>query len=393
MSKVLEEYCIKNKLSSTKGVQLCRLGTKLTVVIPALNEQNFIKSTIMSLNKVTDSIEIAVVDNGSTDKTKDVVRNLASQINHPLELLECQTKGPVFARKRGMDEILVQYLTHGQLSIPRYIALVDADTLVPPNWVEVICRTFKETNASAVGGRYYYPHELDLIIEKTLGIKKYFKTIPRLAYFLSMNGASEILTNGGNSAIDIVSYAIIGGSKQPQDENGDFVKGSDLRFGDALRKIGKKVAFLPVMTETSARREIYALSKDIAQHKISSMQGWVDCRENDIKFLENILCNLKSEDLLQHMEERKSRFILRNVILPILTGRLDTKGLTRILGSSSQIIRFIDRAIFDMKNKPIEEIRPFAGKFVVRYRNEFLKEIDYAMDSCFFQIDDIISHE
>lgn len=390
--RLLRKYCLDQKIKITPGVNLCRPETELTVVTPAFNEQDFIVKTLRSLEKIQNNIEIVVVDNGSSDQTRDVVLELSRGFKHPLVLLNSRQKGPVFARKRGMDEVVAQYLERGKMSNPRYLAMLDADTVVPQAWVEKISQTFRKTNASALGGRYYYPRELDLIIEKALGIKDYFKEIPGLAYFLSSYDACLILTYGNNSAIEVGAYMSIGGSQQPHEEDGNPVKGSDLRFGDALRALGRKVAFLPVMVETSARREIYALSQGIEQNKISSMEGWVDCREPDKELLKKIISHLRRQDLIRHNEERKTRFVMRNIMIPLLLKQLSIEGLVNLLGTSSTSIRLLNKAIMEIKDKSIKEVRFYADTVLGPQSRVFLSEIRGVMISRKYNFNDIIGY-
>ena len=72
----------------------------VSVVIPCFNGEKYLKSAIESvLNQTGIDVEIIVVDDGSTDKTKDVVtafpevRNLYHE-NHCVS----------YSRYRGLDE-------------------------------------------------------------------------------------------------------------------------------------------------------------------------------------------------------------------------------------------------------------------------------------------------
>ncbi|WP_378734517.1 glycosyltransferase family 2 protein [Nocardia brasiliensis] len=101
-------------------------ATVLSVVIPALNEATRIERTLDCL-VVQDAIdEIIVVDNGSEDDTRRVVSDYS--LAHPkVALVEEPTRGIPAARKTGFDK------AQGDL-----LARTDADTLVEPDWGEVI---------------------------------------------------------------------------------------------------------------------------------------------------------------------------------------------------------------------------------------------------------------
>ncbi|MFI6171497.1 glycosyltransferase [Nocardia sp. NPDC051052] len=100
--------------------------TVLSVVIPALNEAKNIVRTLDRL-VVQDAIdEIIVVDNGSQDDTRQIVRDYA--VAHPaVTLIEEPEPGIPAARNAGFDRARGDFL-----------ARTDADTLVGPDWAEVI---------------------------------------------------------------------------------------------------------------------------------------------------------------------------------------------------------------------------------------------------------------
>lgn len=338
-STLLTHYCMDYDISPTPGVDLCHPDTQVTVVIPAFNEQSTIGETLWSLGQSEESIEIVVVDNGSEDDTQAVVADVAKEIAYPVTVLDQHLQGPVYARKKGMDEVVSQYLKRGDISKPRYIAMTDADTVVPPNWAMEIVQTFHRTNAAALGGLFRYPEDLDPLIEQTTGVSNFFGEISRAAFFLTAHNAALVSTYGPNTAIEVAPYAAIGGSQQPCDAAGNQVKGSDKRFGNAVRALGQTVGFLPAVVETSPRREIYSLSKREPQRVNSSMQGWVNCRGQDKEQLKTILPYLDPADMQRHKAERMHSFLHTVVLLPILDGKLSVDGLSTILGPENDLIR------------------------------------------------------
>ncbi len=107
-----------------------------TVVIPALNEEEFIGNCLRSLRVQTlPPAEIIVVDNGSTDKTVEIAKKYADKvlILPGLSLRDMKQVG-VEAAKTPI------------------IVTTDADTVVPPDWLENLLRHFSDPNVLAVGG-------------------------------------------------------------------------------------------------------------------------------------------------------------------------------------------------------------------------------------------------
>ncbi|MSU54983.1 MAG: glycosyltransferase family 2 protein [Candidatus Taylorbacteria bacterium] len=91
----------------------------ISVIIPALNEEGGIGNVILDIKKVLNGVfpyEIIVVDDGSTDKTATVARELGAKIVHsPV------TMGYGFSLKRGFREARYEYaiITDGDSTYPQ----------------------------------------------------------------------------------------------------------------------------------------------------------------------------------------------------------------------------------------------------------------------------------
>jgi glycosyltransferase involved in cell wall biosynthesis len=101
---------------------------KITVVIPVLNEENLLPDSLRSLRAQTfKDYELVVVDNGSADNTAQVAHRYGCRVVNE------KRKGVCFARQRGFEE------AQGEI-----IVSTDADTVVPPDWLELIVRSFEK---------------------------------------------------------------------------------------------------------------------------------------------------------------------------------------------------------------------------------------------------------
>lgn len=109
---------------------------KLSVVIPALNEEKRIRSVLSSLqNQKRKPDEIIVVDNNSTDKTREIVTTEFPNVR----LLSAKVKGAAHARHVGF-----------LASTGDVICRTDADCWVPENWVQNI-ELFFQSHPRCVG--------------------------------------------------------------------------------------------------------------------------------------------------------------------------------------------------------------------------------------------------
>ena len=112
----------------------------ISVVIPAYNSEKTIDSTIKALlkqNYPKNKYEIIVVDDGSTDKTVDVVSKF------PVKLIKLKHKGPANARNVGAKR-----------SKGNIILFTDADCVPDKNWIKNMTEPFKDPQIVGVSGTY-----------------------------------------------------------------------------------------------------------------------------------------------------------------------------------------------------------------------------------------------
>lgn len=119
--------------------------SSLSVVIPAYNEEEIIGPCLDALLAQEESVhEIIVVDNNSSDRTREICREYQGRYSNVI-LVDEPAQGVVFARNAGCDTAT------GDL-----IARIDADTLVDSGWASAIGKFFKENKVySAVTGVIY----------------------------------------------------------------------------------------------------------------------------------------------------------------------------------------------------------------------------------------------
>ncbi len=94
----------------------------VSVIMPAYNRETFIADAANSvLAQDYPALELIVVDDGSTDRTKEILRDYGDRIL----LLEQQNAGPAVARNRGLDRArgeLIAFLDSDDLWLPGKIA-------------------------------------------------------------------------------------------------------------------------------------------------------------------------------------------------------------------------------------------------------------------------------
>ena len=80
-----------------------RPDVPVSVIVPAFNMELFIEECLRSLFEQTvDGLEIIVVDDGSTDRTRDIVESLVPPQGKSLILISKPNGGLSSARNAGM---------------------------------------------------------------------------------------------------------------------------------------------------------------------------------------------------------------------------------------------------------------------------------------------------
>ena len=135
---------------------------KVSVVIPAYNEEDFLPQCLESLlSQEVPPDEIIVVDNNSVDATAEIARK------YGVRVVKEKKQGMIFARNRGFN-------------LARYdiIARCDADSIVSPQWIGQIKKAFAGGDIIAMSGPCYF---YDL--QRFRKFKKAHKLFLKAVYF------------------------------------------------------------------------------------------------------------------------------------------------------------------------------------------------------------------
>lgn len=106
---------------------------KISVVIPAYNGESTIKECLLSIlnsNYDNDSMELIVVNDGSEDNTKNIVKDLSSQYKK-IKLISQKNKGAAGARDTGI-----------KTASGEFIFIISQDTFADKNWFRMAVNVF-----------------------------------------------------------------------------------------------------------------------------------------------------------------------------------------------------------------------------------------------------------
>jgi glycosyltransferase involved in cell wall biosynthesis len=208
---------------------------KISFVIPAYNEEKFIfdciNSVIQQIKKYKISYEIIVVNNNSTDKTREI----ASKFKE-VKLVDEYRQGLTFARQAGFLN------SSGEL-----IANIDADTRLTDNWIGVVLEEFeKNKNLIALSGpQIYYDIPKKILIQE-----KIFYFLAYVTYLINkyiLNISSMI--QGGNFVVKRSALEQIGGFNTQI-----LFWGEDTDIAKRLHKIGNVKFTFKLPIYASGRR-------------------------------------------------------------------------------------------------------------------------------------------
>lgn len=150
---------------------------RISLIIPAYNEEKYIGTCLDCVIKNSNSnfFEIIVVDNASSDKTRQ-----EAEKRKGIKVVYEKQKGLTYARQRGFME------ASGDI-----LAYLDADTQMPKNWCETVLEEFENNhNLACLSGPYIY-----------YDIPKYQQFLVKTYWYL-----------GAMPAYLIVGYMAVGGN-------------------------------------------------------------------------------------------------------------------------------------------------------------------------------------
>jgi glycosyltransferase involved in cell wall biosynthesis len=218
----------------------------LSFVVPAYNEEAYLGPCLESILEQTQGLEhlteIIVVNNASTDRTREVALRYASTSATPIILVDESRKGLPYARQAGF-----------LASTGTLIANVDSDSRLTPGWIAKVLTTFREHEeqlgkqplVSLSGPLIYYdltPRQRRLV-NVFYGIA--WLTYTTNKYILRVGS----MVQGGNFVLSRQALEAIGG----YDTSITFY-GEDTDIARRLHAVGKVLFTFDLKMLSSARR-------------------------------------------------------------------------------------------------------------------------------------------
>lgn len=203
---------------------------KVSLIVPCLNEKNFIGDCVESLLSGTfpvSDLEVLICDGGSTDGTLEVLTGLSSKYKN-VRVLKNRSKTTPFAFNLGIENALGEY-----------IAIIGAHSHFPKDYIEVLYRKSHELKAANVGcgirtttkSETQEAISIRAVLSDKLGV-----------------GNSKFRTGSGKlEAVDTVPFGFY--HKSAFEKYGLFdvrlTRGQDIEFNKRLILGGEKIYLIP----------------------------------------------------------------------------------------------------------------------------------------------------
>ena len=149
------------------------MNNKFSIIIPAYNEANFIADcldSILAVDYPREKIEIIVIDNGSTDRTRDIVKSCN------VKLLRDDNLTVSGLRNLGVE--------HASGDI---LAFVDADCIVTVSWLKFASVYCNQANVAAWGAPPEIPERATWVQQTWFIIRQKEYDIQEVDWLESMN--------------------------------------------------------------------------------------------------------------------------------------------------------------------------------------------------------------
>ena len=256
---------------------------KISIIIPSYNEEKNISRCLDSvLNQTFTDFEVLCVDDGSTDKTFDIIKKYSEKDGRIIPLKNSE-KGVSSARNFGIDN-----------SKGEYIGFVDSDDFIQPQMYEFLYRALTENNCDFSVCRYEKTSEIK---EKSFEYKSE-KFSPE--NFISFN---NIIFNNNNELVfsaiwtKLISKSFI--------KNIRFKKyriGEDTVFNSELYSKSNNSVFV--------NSELYTYYVNTESVSFTELwhEKWFDLLET--RFISYDLLKSKNEVLSSFYLERGMKFLL-----------------------------------------------------------------------------------
>lgn len=366
---------------------------QLTIIIPAYNEEENISTTLKSLVNQFDQegnpldkncYQIVVVDNGSSDKTANIVKNLQKTSAKPkIHLIRESTKGVVAARITGYNFVIKNQKITSEL-----LASGDADITFHPKWVYEILKTFEKEGADVISNAGCFQHDFWIKVPNLA--QRYLDEVgtiffnPETIDWLNVKGKKFLFTEqifwdfvrpvtDGCFAIRKEAYIKAGGYTREflDEQKTQEVYGEGWRLVFKLERMNTKIIYLNKAPYSSSPRRLLEEPEKFLGNQ--SYEGkMADLRRQDMDLYQRL--NELAKEI--SLEEVKRYIVEYYILLKCITRPFLIRRNIHYFGYlAEEIEKRIQNFWLEEENREGKELFAFSRNLVNDYFERLLKTI------------------
>ena len=270
---------------------------KVSIIIPVYNAAKHIEKCLQSvLNQTYKNIEIVIINDGSTDNSKDICDSYVAEYEQ-IRLINQKNSGPSAARNSGL-----------QASTGKYIQFVDSDDTINALMTETLVNSIRNEIQLVICG--YRDIKINKGIDKTVEFQPHNCGIKDIKDF--NDNFMDYYLAGFVSSVCNKLYLLAMIKKNSIQFNNDIRWGEDLLFNIKYYKCCKKINIIPNVLYNYMNFEFSSLTRSYKKNLFTN-------RKLLLKKIEDYLINTNTyKDLnksgLSYMYLKKLILCFENVI-------------------------------------------------------------------------------
>ncbi|WP_129690865.1 bifunctional glycosyltransferase/CDP-glycerol:glycerophosphate glycerophosphotransferase [Gottfriedia acidiceleris] len=288
---------------------------KLSVIVINYNKEKYIEACIESIKKTTlNDIQLIVVDDGSTDQSKEIAQNMVGKYKDGLFISQSNS-GPSAARNKGLE------YAKGE-----YVAFLDGDDLATTKGYETLYNLAKKNNADiGIGDILCFN---DMRTWRLSYMKKIFKKNMPKVRSLKNNPELHYTPSASNKIF-----------------KRELLIRENIKFDESLR-VGEDLLF--TQTSLLCSNKVVVKEIDIIKYRIiNSSESLI--RQGNINFFEQLVtlqkelldlyCKKNRTAELKFIQARQLNFFLDSIELK--ASRLTNKEQIQLASIGQQFLSYI----------------------------------------------------
>lgn len=299
---------------------------KISIIIPVYNAEKYLKRLFDSILKQTyNNIEIIAIDDGSKDKSYEVMKEYYNNNKNIFKIFKQENKGIAYTRNKGIN-----------LATGKYLMFVDCDDWIEKDYLEVFLENAEREAADIVVGGYKRVKLLNNDKYKTM----YTKKMKNMSYIY----------------IQLAPWAKL--------YKREFLLENDITFLDW--PVGEDIFFNCIAYNRTSKIKIINYVGYNWFYNILSVSNTVQREAKDNVSIPSLL--KKINDTIQNKylnKELYNYFLIRISVWYILFTIRTTKG-TVIINKTNELFEFLENNNISFKNKYLSIFNKNSDEFKTR---------------------------